>query len=184
MSKEPYTPVIGTIPHRTIEWLKTLPQGAERSTAEIAEYLEHDANGLGTILKHAVKHGHLKSRKQPGIRTLYWSLGNGVPPPKPDDHEEDEPLQRRSKPVPADTASASPFRLGDAIKANPPAPPSPEQKPRNTKLPEPKSKADQALKFWMCSDGTVTIRKGSQILDFAKDEADKLCQFLAWRTPQ
>jgi len=94
VSTTPYQTQPGTIPHRAIAHLQTLGDGAKLSTAELAEAIGAQTNGFPTCMRPARDAGMVVCSLKPGNRNiLYWSLGTGVPLPKPDDYELDQPLE-------------------------------------------------------------------------------------------
>lgn len=88
-----YEPIPGTIPFRAMEYMRSLPQGAEIASAELAEVLGQPSGQLTPALIAVVEHGLLKNRKKPGERFLLWSLGAGQPL-KLRDEEDDELVQQ------------------------------------------------------------------------------------------
>ncbi len=73
----PYEAVKGTLPHRVIEYLRSLGEGAEASTTEIAIALElENARGLRSWLTPAVEGGALAVRVG-GARMSFYRIGDG-----------------------------------------------------------------------------------------------------------
>jgi hypothetical protein len=103
---KPYVPQPGTIPHRVISHLKTMPPGTELSSAVLADAISQPRGIIASCLNAPRKHGALSSRMKNGL--MVWRLGNGVPEPMPPDYEPDEPLVTKSagKPNPAPQPSA------------------------------------------------------------------------------
>lgn len=103
-----YEPQPGTIPHRAIEHLKTLPAGAEISTAVFCGGLGQSTNNFPAVMRPAVDGGAVRSRRKPGTggNLLWWSLGDGthVKREEEPDSEDEAKLdaaarrQRRSEP--------------------------------------------------------------------------------------
>ena len=87
-----YVPQPGTVPHRVITWLKLQPIGAEFPSAVIAEELGIIPSHIPSSLEVPAKHGAIAKRKEGAL--IMWSLGNGVPQPKPADYEPDVPLEQ------------------------------------------------------------------------------------------
>ncbi len=96
----------GTVPHRVIAHLRTLPAGATVSTADLCEALGVDDGAvISASMGPARKAGLVTGGALPGKgRTFWWSLGAGRPEPDLDD--DDKPVQRR---VPA--AEAKPLEI-------------------------------------------------------------------------
>jgi len=68
----------GTIPHRLILHLQSLPEGTELSAAESAKVLElESARGLRKACEPAVRHGALSIRIA-GPRLSWYRLGDGA----------------------------------------------------------------------------------------------------------
>ncbi len=91
-----YVPQAGTFPARVIDYLRSLPAGAERSSAELAEELDQDRNVVANLLQYPRDQGVIRARKEG--RLIYWSLGDGTPN-LPHDFEPDEPLHRPERPA-------------------------------------------------------------------------------------
>jgi hypothetical protein len=73
----PFISQPGTIPHRVIEHLKSLPEGTELSSTEIAVFLGwEDARGLKSWLVPAVEGGALAVRIG-GARLSFYRIGDG-----------------------------------------------------------------------------------------------------------
>jgi hypothetical protein len=98
----------GTIPWRVREHFKTLPAGAEISTAELTAAIGHEGLMLGPYLKTAIAHGEFKSRREG--RLAYWRLGDGRPPVRPtidgEEDDDDEPA-RPAAPQPKQRKAAA-----------------------------------------------------------------------------
>ena len=95
-----YQTKIGTIPHKAVQYLKTQPDGADFTTAQLCEAIDCDVDNFAALLRRAIQAGLVTVRCKPGRgKLLFWSLGDGKPLPKAADHEEDAPLAR--KPVAA-----------------------------------------------------------------------------------
>ena len=94
----------GTIPHRVVEHLKTLPRDSKMSSAELFDALgmENAGGSMNAFLSTAIAAGIIKSEPDPNDRRRsLFSLGDGVPEEPPHDFEPDEPLKRRAgKPEP------------------------------------------------------------------------------------
>jgi hypothetical protein len=86
----------GTIVHRAIAHLKTLPEGTELSTAEFADALGiENATNLIVCMRAAVSNGAVVRTPwttPAGRPSIKWRLGDGTPIPK--EPEEDAPVQR------------------------------------------------------------------------------------------
>ena len=172
-----YTPQPGTLPHKAIEYLKLLPPGASASSSELAEVLEADTGNLATYLMPAVKAGALKRFHKPGNKRLWhYAVGNGAPVEAGDDQADDDrkPL---SKPAPTpDPVIASPFRLGERLGAKPDETEQKAAKPKQ----EP-AKPEQAARFGVFSDGTMTIERGAAFVSLTAEEANRLADFVIAR---
>lgn len=149
----------GTIPHRVYNWLRMQPNGAEFSSAVLAEELGIDPANIVPCLKTPYNHGVINGR-QDDRRLWYWSLGDGVPRAKPADDEPDEPLQpRASKPAPDLLATPKTPRKPKAV---PPAgTPDPEH-----------------FRAGHFSDGTVVIERGQDVITLTRAQADMIKVFL------
>lgn len=174
---KPYVPQPGTIPHKVVEHLKTQPPGTELSTSELAELIGQPRNSMAACLNSPRNHGALKSRKlDTGV--FVWSLGDGTPPPKPDDYVPDEPLHRKAPDV--QPKPASPFELrkprGMNPRETPAGPPSPAPAPRPA--PMPKQDRDRA-KFGVYSDNTFCIQRGTDAIWLTPEEFKDLAEFIA-----
>jgi hypothetical protein len=94
-----YEPLPGTIPHRALPWLRAQTKATrkgEYSTAEICEGLDIGTSGFTASMGPAVAAGLVKAEKREGSRSLWWSLGDGKPLPKPlDDAIEDTLLAKK-----------------------------------------------------------------------------------------
>jgi hypothetical protein len=96
-----------TIPWYAWEHLKTLPAGAEISTAELAAAIGQEGVKLGPYLVTALNHGALRSRKV--AKLAYWSLGDGTPLVRPTikgEEDDDEPA-RPAAPQPKQRKAAA-----------------------------------------------------------------------------
>lgn len=114
MTRAAYTPQPGTIPHKVITHLRTLPAGTELTTAVLAESIAFDTSmNLFSYLRAAVDGGALKTSKKNGERWVWWSLGDGKPvtPPSIDDGESNDDDQAARKPPSKITAANSVFAL-------------------------------------------------------------------------
>lgn len=69
----------GTIPHRAVEHLKTLPEGTALPTAELAAALDVEPTVFVQCMAAPRKHGLVAARQSEGRgRALLWSLGDGA----------------------------------------------------------------------------------------------------------
>lgn len=76
----PYTPQPGTIPAKVVAYLQSKPKGFTATTAEICEAIGQDSTiNLPAFVQAAEKNGALKRHREPGIRFVFWSLGDGTP---------------------------------------------------------------------------------------------------------
>lgn len=153
----------GTIPHRVYNWLRMQPNGAEFSSAVLAEELGIDPANIVPCLKTPYNHGVINGR-QDDRRLWYWSLGDGVPRAKPADDEPDEPLQTRSgNPEPG--AAASP-------KAKT------ARKPKPSKVLPVNTPDAEHFRVGRFSDGTVVIEHNHDVISLSSAQADELAVFL------
>lgn len=91
----------GTIPHRAVEYLRTLPPGTEVSTATLADAVGHEGDtNLAPFLLAAVKHGAIVPRKVKGVRSYFWSLGDGTPQAVDPEEAQDAPKVIRTRASP------------------------------------------------------------------------------------
>jgi hypothetical protein len=82
----------GTLPHRFVEHLKSLPAGATVTTADMAEVLGQDANSITAWMVPARRHRAVIAERRPGTgRTLFWRLPTEaeLAEPEPEPEEED-----------------------------------------------------------------------------------------------
>ena len=149
-----YNPPKGTIPYRVIEFLKLQQSGSSYSSAELAEAIGHEGANISVYLKAAIEHGAIavERRAAKGCATIklnYFSLGDGVPLPKPEDDEE------------YDTT-----------------PPAPQMSTKPTLTQRPATQG-RSLVFGYFSDGTLVIRQpdGKEIL-LSQEETKSLVKFL------
>lgn len=169
----------GTIPHRVVEHLKTLPPGTELSTTELAEAIGANHSGMSACLITAVSHGLLNSDTRPvpmtGRRISYWSLGDGVPVEQPQAEEQEPDLQQKvvrtpavdvpvvAKPEPA----AQPAKIKTSLQRAKPAAPRPA--PVQLELPV----------FAAFSDGRLQIEHEGETITLGSQAANQLHQFMS-----
>ena len=116
----------------------------------------------------------LKSRKHPGGFSM-WSLGDGVPEPKPHDYEPDEPLRRKF-----DERKPRPMVPSKPPVYTPPAP-TPAPAPKAAE-PEPVAEPDtDRAKFGVYSDGTFCVQRGAEAIWLTASETTELMRFLGAR---
>jgi len=173
-----YTPQPGTIPYRVIEYLKIQPRGLEFSSAALAEAIGHDGAGLRSCLAIPLEHGALKADKRVpplgGKATLFWSLGDGTPLPKPDDYEPDQPLSK--PPTMAAAPQASKPAADTVIKRKKPAAKTPAQVPKLAPAPE---APQQRWTFGWFSDGSLVIRRpGAEDIQLSTEDTTDLVNFV------
>lgn len=143
-----YTPQAGTFPARVIDYLRSLPAGAERSSVELADELDQDPMVVAGLLGYPRKAGALKARKEG--RVLYWSLGDGTPEALPHDYQPDEPL-RAGIATPRMPAAAAP-----AVRSKPPA----------------------GFRAGLWTDGTLQIERDGDLFLLTRAEAEQLRDLL------
>ena len=96
-----YEPQPGTIPHKAVRHLRAQPAGAEFTSAQLCDAIDCDTDNFAVLMRRAIQAGAVTVRCKPGHgKLLFWSLGDGKPLPKAEDHEDDEPLPRKSAPQP------------------------------------------------------------------------------------
>ena len=168
----------GTIPWRVREHFKTLPAGAEISTAELTAAIGHEGLMLGPYLKTAIAHGEFKSRREG--RLAYWRLGDGRPPVRPTiDGEEDDD----------DKPARPPARQPKQRKAAAAEPASPRRSVAPERAESPCDGAQMRvtrtalgagpLRVALWSDGRLEIRcSGGGAVVFPPDQTRQLVEYL------
>lgn len=97
----------GTVPHRVVEFLRT-QKGKEFSTAELCDLLGIENSSFAGFMSTARGHGAVKAQRIPNRGVgMFWSVGDDVPAPLPEDHEDDKPLSA-PPPVPKKKAALFP----------------------------------------------------------------------------
>lgn len=162
-----YKPTPGTIPHRVIEHLKTLPPGTELSTAVLADFVGQPKSSMASCLSLPRDHGALKSRKHPA-GYMMWSLGDSTPAPKPDDY--DKTLESKQVVVPAVSPSYAP---------NPPRKDNVTQVQRPEPQPDPDP--NRAL-FGLYSDNTFCVQRDQDAIWLTASEYNELRDFILNRS--
>jgi len=143
-----YTPQPGTFPARVVEYLRSLPAGAERSSAELAEALGQENVMVAPMLAHGRAVGAVRARKEG--RLLYWSLGDGTPPAAPLDNVPDEPLH---------PAPAIPKKAAVVF----PAP-----------IPSAAARAPTGFRAALWTNGTLEIHRDGDLILLTANEAEQL----------
>lgn len=170
-----YTTTPGTIPHRVVQHLATLPPGAEISTAALSELLDQPGLYLRQYLQPLREAGGLVARRQLGSKNLLWRLpipGDLAPQPDADvaasDGPDDAPMVRRV--VPAAT-----------LKAPRPEPVAASKRPGKASPPAAVASASAAATFRVAlwSDGSLVIERGANTVQFSKVEARQIMAYLA-----
>jgi hypothetical protein len=194
-----YTPQPGTIPHRVIAWLRRQPVGEEFAGPVIADKLDlAESGGLVACMAAAVRAGLVTSRKRPGERMLYWSLGDGKALPKPAEDEPDEPLSK----APTTLPDPSKWRLPFSPTATPSAAPQLEPElraKRKAKAPRPdlagyvaaiderhppdQAADEQGMRIALWSNGVLEVRRSTvggavELVLFSADETRQLLHYL------
>lgn len=119
-----YRPQPGTIPHRVLALLRSLPADTWLSKAEISEHIGQAPDAWSTAgLAKAKFAGLIQSRKDPDSFRHLFALGDGQPAPPPpvadDEEDSDLPAEKR-KPVKASAKAlqhVSPWAAGAAASA-------------------------------------------------------------------
>lgn len=117
-----YEPQPGTVAHKVVEHMRTLPAGTELSASALGEVVDQNNNVVIMSLAPARKHGLVKARKEG--RLVFWSLGDGTPEPLPHDYEADEPLHapapiRTKAPTPPAVCRTRGARGGGPVQCSP-----------------------------------------------------------------
>lgn len=139
-----YIPQAGTFPARVIDYLRSLPAGSERSSAELAEELDQDRNVVANLLQYPRGQGVLKARKVG--RLVYWSLGDGIP----------EPMLRDLPPHSAPEIPKRPVGLFPGVPRGEPEPPA------------------VPFRAALWSDGTLNIERNGLTVWLLPDEVAQL----------
>lgn len=92
--QKPYEPVAGTIPHKVIQHLESLPPGTKLTTGQLIEALgQTHVSNLNSVLIPPVKAGWIKREPKPYSNQVLWSLGDRTPidqqPTEPEDDTSD-----------------------------------------------------------------------------------------------
>lgn len=182
-----YTPLASSLAARAVAHLQTLEPGTVLATAPLAEALGVDSAAFAASVSVAVRYGLLK--QQVRERRSYWSLGDGVSLPVPDD---DEPLVQRV--VEANGASlpdvprwpgldidAAPITLGRPKRGPKPcaktAHPSPTTPPPVVASPYKPPTAGIRCALW--SDGQLQVQRGvAEVILFSAEETRHLVHYL------
>lgn len=121
--QKPYEPVAGTIPHKVIQHLESLPPGTKLTTGQLIEALgQTHVTNLSSVLIPPVKAGWIKREPKPYSNQVLWSLGDRTPinqqPTDPDDDTSD-----LAGPMPTpNLAAASVFTLAKPAATTAPTP--------------------------------------------------------------
>lgn len=180
---KPYSPQPGTIPHRVIEHLKTLPPGTELASAVLAEIIGQETRQMAACLVYPRKHGVLVMRQHEDGNHV-WSLGNGMPTPPPEDNEPDEPLHPVPK-MPKKPASPFDLRKPRTLVARDAArtrgkDPQPVQAQAAAPVTHTEPDTNRA-KYGIYSDGTFCVQRGVDAIWLTPSETEELGRFLQFR---
>jgi hypothetical protein len=171
-----YTTQPGTLQHRVVEHLRSLPPGAKVSTPDLVVLLDADPSCLAASLASPRKHGLLVAEQAKTMgRPMLWSLGTGAPQPAAADA--DPPVRSVTRAEVAEVPRVPLFPAGAAA-------PAPAPKPRPLDItpaairevpPEPAKKAVRAA-VW--SSGELAIETADETFVFDKDIAREVIAFL------
>lgn len=158
----------GTLPHRVVAHLRTLPPGTKVPTPVLAEALGCDAPSLSMLLETPRKHGVLAAeRATTQGRPLLWSLGDGNPAGPAGDDE--QPPRTVSAAAPAEVPRVPLFPGVAETKA--PA--------TETKAPERETPAAmRGTRVAVWSSGELAIETADETFVFDKDVAREVIAFL------
>ncbi len=171
---KPYVPQPSTIPHRVVEHLKRQPPGTTIASAPLADELGITPSAIVPCMASAVHHGAVKRDRRNGI--IYWSLGDGVPAPAPEDDDPD--MKSKIVLTPAATAKKLDDQQAQALrneleKRQQRAPVALVASPQITlNLPDPEPV------FGAFSDGSMTIAHGDKFLRLGEKHAQALQSFM------
>ena len=149
VSTTPYVPQPGTIAARVVAYLRTLPPGAMRSSAVIADELDFTGD-IGPFMATAHEHGLVAREKRDG--RLWWGISHpplrtlaGPPAVNADDDDiDDAPIVQRVIPA----ARAGGVSLVDVPAWSPSAKESAVNKPATTATPpRPKKPCAAPIEF-------------------------------------
>lgn len=116
-----YAPQPGTIPHKVVEHLRTLPAGTKVASRPILDAIGQPGKlALPTFMGAAIRAGLVKAEKSPDTGLLLWSLGDGVPLAV--EKEDDAPPAPKATPKPKEMLAPVVQRVKDSAAA-PPADP-------------------------------------------------------------
>lgn len=174
-----YKPTPGTIPHRVIEHLKTLPPGTELSTGVLADFVGQPKASMAACLNAPRSHGALRSRKHPEGYML-WSLGDGVPLPRPEDYDPNLEAKQVVVPAPSLFEERKPRPLEPRQAA--PEAPAPAPTPSPTPAPSAPKAEPARAKFGIYSDGTFCVQRGQDAIWLNTSETADLMRFLGARS--
>ena len=164
-----YEPRPGTIPHRVIEKLAALDEGAELTNLKLAEMMGRAPSTLIHDLEAAIKRGAVIARPgEHGTKIIWLSLGT-------------KPLT--ATPSHAEVVAMARNGNGALFGATPPTPPiaAAQATPvaeRAARPPKPAAAATDGLRCALWSDGTLTIERGDAVLEFTAAEAKTLRLYL------
>jgi len=157
----------GTIPHRAVAYLRTLPPGTQKSTAELAHAIDADPETIVFTMRPARDAGMVNAEYVPGDkRRLYWSLGNGLQQPTPAEQPDKQPAPTReaAKPKAKKEPKAAPPESSE-LDANPPT----AVKTKRTRTP----RLRRNFRVGWFTDGTAHIEIGQHkfVLDSVETAA-------------
>lgn len=165
----------GTLPHRVVQHLNSLPPGTVMTTVELCEALDAEPAGFSTSMANCVRMGVLKRYITPSNRRLLaWSLGDGVPPPE-DAEPELAPIAppRRQLANVVNTLVVQPPKTDKPI-----APRHYRGRPAKT---DAGTAAATDFRAALWTDGTLQIWRGEDLVLLTAREAAQLRQLLGAR---
>ena len=200
-----WTPQPGTVVHRAIEHLKTIPLDKTIASLPLAQAIGTDSGTLSACMVTAVKHGYVRREKKNGL--VYWGAGTGAP--KRPRADPDGPVVREAAGLDMNTVHRLAAKNNPFSGAFPPEEPSseepldfpepdaptngedmavPEKYPKLFGLPSEPIKgcpdldslpAAVPFQFSWCSDGTITLFKDGEKVVLTPREYGELARFIS-----
>lgn len=181
-----YTTQPGTLPHRVVEHLRSLPPGAKVSTPDLVVLLDADPSCLAASLASPRKHGLLVAEQAKTMgRPMLWSLGTGAAQPAVADA--DPPVRSVKR---AEVAEVPRVPLFPTVAVAKPAPAETKAAPRATEAPQAETKATKsetpaaaepakvAVRAAVWSSGELAIETADETFVFDKTVAREVIAFL------
>lgn len=185
-----YEPQPGTIQHRVIEHLRTLPAGSAKvPTAVLADLLDHDPAVIREALDPLRHMGVLVAERGAGKGgPLSWGLGFFEVQPKGDEDGEPKPSRQRAPrqaPEPAAAPAPEPAAAMSAPEPEPEPAPAPKQRRARRAAapaaaePAPAERAMQGARAAIYSSGELAIETTDQrVIVFEPAAAREVIAFL------